>query len=189
MRALGSALAGALLCATPAAAAPPPGPLAPPAGAECAGARLLPSPSDLAQIDGATLCLINRIRVADGLRPLRANRSLALVAVAQAATMVRHDYFADVRPNGQTPLALVAASSYHAHAARFAVAQNIAWGTAAYATPAHIVLEWMASPRHRGIILTARYRDAGVGATPGTPAAVGAGGQGGTYAVEFGTRR
>ena len=102
--------------------------------------------------------------------------------------MVRWDYFADVRPSGQTPLSLVGVTRYPAHTAGIAVGQNIAWGTGAYATPEHIVAEWMASPPHRAIILTGYYRDAGVAARPALPGVLRAGRSGATYAMEFGAR-
>lgn len=154
----------------------------------CRGTNLYPSAANARAVDAATLCLVNRLRLAHHVGPLRANRDLRHVAASQVTSMVRWDYFADVRPTGQTPLTLVAASRYAAHTAQIAVGQNLAWGTDAYATPAHIVAEWMASPPHREIMLSGEYRDAGVAAMPASPAVVGAGGQGATYAVEFGAR-
>ncbi len=174
------ACAGALAAGTaPAAAASPP----------CPGANLQPRAANLPAVDAATLCLVNRLRIARGLRPLRANRELGHVAASQVTSMVRWNYFADVRPSGQTPMSLVAVTRYPAHAAQFAVGQNIAWGTGSYTTPAHIVAEWMASPPHREIMLSGEYRDAGVAATPAVPAVLGARGPGATYAIEFGARR
>jgi uncharacterized protein YkwD len=154
----------------------------------CRGANLYPSATNARIIDAATLCLVNRLRLAHHAGPLRPNRELRQVAASQVTNMVRWDYFADVRPTGQTPLTLVAASRYAAHTVRIAVGQNLAWGTDAYATPAHIVAEWMASPPHREVMLSDEYRDAGVAAMSASPAVVGAGGQGATYAVEFGAR-
>ncbi len=81
--------------------------------------------------------------------------------------MVSWNYFADDRPPGHTPMALVSATRYPAHARQLSVGQNIGWGTGEYATPASIVAAWMADPPHREIILTGEYRDAGVGVTAG----------------------
>ncbi len=158
-----------------------------PAG--CAGAGLRPSAVNAASVDAAVLCLIDRIRAAHGLRSLRTNRELGGVAASQVTTMVHRDYFADVRPSGQTPMALVGGTRYPAHTEAIAVGQNIAWGSGSYATPAHIVSEWMASPPHRAIILTGEYRDAGVAVTPALPSVLRAGKRGALYAVEFGVRR
>jgi uncharacterized protein YkwD len=159
------------------------------AAGSCPGATLQPSSADAASVNSATLCLVNRIRSAHRLHALRANRELGSVAASQVATMVRRDYFADIRPTGQTPLALVGVTRYPAHSAAFAVGQNIAWGTGSYSSPGHIVAEWMASPPHRAIILTNYYRDAGVAVKPAVPGVLRAGRNGATYAMEFGVRR
>ena len=84
--------------------------------------------------------------------------------------MVRRNYFADDSPPGAHAARLIEATPYAAHAASLAIGENIAWGTGTDATPAYMVAAWMDSPPHREIILTASYRDAGVGATPAVPA-------------------
>jgi uncharacterized protein YkwD len=155
----------------------------------CRGANAHPTSADVPAVNAATLCLINQVRAAHSLRPLRANRELSHVAASQVIHMVRADYFADDRPTGQTPLSLVAVTRYPAHAADFAVGQNIAWGTGSYTTPAHIVAEWMASPPHREIMLATEFRDAGVAVTPAVPTVLRANRRGATYAIEFGVRR
>lgn len=183
---LGAALAAAgLACAALGVGAAPPATATP---RPCRGANLYPSAANARAIDAATLCLVNRLRLAHHAGRLRANRELRQVAASQITSMVQWDYFADVRPTGQTPLTLIAASRYAAHAAQITVGQNLAWGTNAYAAPAHIVAEWMASPPHREIMLSGEYRDAGVAVMPASPTIVGAGGQGATYAIEFGAR-
>jgi uncharacterized protein YkwD len=141
----------------------------------------------VAAIDAATLCLIDQVRAAYSLRPLRANQELQAVASTQVRDMVHWNYFADNRPPEETPVSLIEATRY-GHTASLAVGQNIAWGTGAYATPAHVVREWMNSPPHREIMLTANFRDAGVSATAAVPSALEDGHPGATYAVEFGAR-
>jgi uncharacterized protein YkwD len=159
-----------------------------PAPAPCVGTNLRPSARNAAAIDAATLCLVNRVRTAHRVAPLRSNGDLGRVAASQVVTMVRSNYFADVRPTGQTPLGLVAATRYPAHSAGVSVGQNIAWGTGSDATPARVVAAWMASAPHRRVMLDGGFRDAGVGATPRVPAVKGRGGHGATYAIEFGLR-
>jgi uncharacterized protein YkwD len=158
-------------------------------GSPCPGAWLLPGAAPAAPIATATLCLVNRIRRAAGLPELRANPALAGVAGSQVRRMIRQGYFADVGPGDPTPLALVAATRYPAHAASVVVGQNIAWGTGAAASPAQIVASWMASRPHRAIILNRGWRDAAVAARPGVPSALGEPGPGATYAMEFAVRR
>jgi uncharacterized protein YkwD len=149
-----------------------------------------PAGTDLPLLDAATLCLVNQLRTAHRLHSLRGNYQLASVAERQVRQMVALDYFADVGPGGQTPLALVAASRYPAAAATFTVGQNLAWGTGTYTTPARIVAAWMASPPHRAIILEGQFRDAGVAVIPSAPAVVTGSATitGATYAMEFGVR-
>jgi uncharacterized protein YkwD len=156
--------------------------------ASCANANLLPTAADAAAVDAATLCLIDHVRTASHLRPLRFNHELQAVAATQVSAMVRWNYFADNSPSGQTPARLIEATPYAAHATRLATGQNIAWGTGTDATPAFVVDAWMKSPPHRELILTAAYRDAGVSATPAVPSVVESA-PGATYAVEFGARR
>lgn len=188
---LGASLAAALVlvCACACALALTAG-VAPAASASrpCAGANVYPTAANAAAVDAATLCLVNAVRAAHGLRPLHANRELRQVAASQVSSMVRRDYFADDRPTGQTPLSLVAVTRYPAHAAEFAVGENIAWATGGFTTPAHIVAEWMASVPHREIMLSAQYRDAGVAVTPAVPAILNASHSGATYAIELGMR-
>jgi uncharacterized protein YkwD len=185
-RKLGAVLAGALLACAGALATSTAG--AATGSPECPNANLRPTAKNLVAVDAATLCLVNRERVADGLGALHANRELGHVAATQVGSMVHEDYYADVGPSGQTPMALVSVTRYRAHAASLDVGQNIAWGTGSYSTPEHIVQAWMASPPHREIMLSNEYRDAGVAAISAVPAVLGTTGRGAIYVVEFGSR-
>jgi len=158
------------------------------ARSSCGAADLRPSAGDAARVASATLCLVDRLRAAHHLRPLQANRALGKVAASQVATMIRKDYFADVRPSGQTPMSLVAATSYKSHASAISVAETLAWGTGPDATAARIVAQWMASPPHRELILAGEFRDAGVAVMPAVPSVVARGKHGATYAIELGAR-
>jgi uncharacterized protein YkwD len=155
----------------------------------CAGADLSPSSANAASVDAATLCLINEVRAAHRLHTLHANRELRMLATSQVNAMVRWDYFADNRPPGVTPMALIAATRYPAHTKNLSIGQNIGWGTGQYATPISMVAAWMASPPHRKIILTSEYREAGAGVTAAVPSVLEPEGRGATYAIEFGARR
>jgi len=154
----------------------------------CAYANLRPTAADTALVDRAMLCLIEQLRAAYRLRPLRSNRELQAVAGKQATGMVRDDYFGDDSPSGQTPARLIAALPYGVHASSLATAQNLGWGTHSAATPAGIVTAWMHSSPHREVILTDAFRDVGVGVSPAVPSILGHGARGATYAVEFAAR-
>jgi uncharacterized protein YkwD len=154
----------------------------------CAYANLRPTATNTANIARATLCLIDRLRSAYHLRPLRSNHELQAVAGSQATSMVSHDYFGDDSPSGQSAGTQIAAIPYGAHAASLATAQNLGWGTLSAATPAGMVTAWMHSPPHREVILTGEFRDVGVGVSPAVPSILGHGARGATYAVEFAVR-
>ena len=128
----------------------------------CAYANSQPTSADAAVVDRATLCLIDRIRIAHHLQTLRSNHELQLVAGSQAAGMVSNDYFSDNSPSGQTPGTLIETIPYGAHAARLATAQNLGWGTLSAATPAGMVTAWMDSPPHREMILTGEVGEKGL---------------------------
>jgi uncharacterized protein YkwD len=164
-------------------------PVAGAAGAPCAGANLSPSQDNEASVNTATLCLIDRERTARHLRPLRANTELRILAHSQVHDMIRWDYFADDRPPGIGPMALMANSHYRAHTKSLSIGQNIGWGTREEATPASMVASWMADPPHRKIMLTGEYRDAGVDVIPAVPSVLEPKAAGATYAVEFAVRR
>jgi uncharacterized protein YkwD len=156
----------------------------------CTGESSSPNGRNSALIDSATLCLMNKIRAAHHLPALRFNSSLARIASGQASDMVRGHYFGDQSLSGQSAFARIMASGYVAHpaAVRVQAAQNIGWGMGHSATPAGIVQAWMLSPPHRAIILTASYRDTGVGVSPSIPSGFSGRWHGGTYAAEFGMR-
>jgi uncharacterized protein YkwD len=178
-RASGLALALTLALAASAGAKTPP---------PCRDANLRPTHTDLARIDAATLCVLNRIRAANRLRALRLNRELQGVAAGQTHDMVVGDYFSDNSLSGRTPMQRILATRYRGRAAGLVTAQNIGWATGPLATPAGVVQAWMQSPPHRAIILTGSYRDVGVGVTPAAPASLAGGRSGATYTLEFGER-
>jgi uncharacterized protein YkwD len=157
--------------------------------AYCAGANLSPTAANAPRVASATLCLINQVRRAYGLHPLRANGELRKLAANQVHDMVSWNYFADDRPPGLTPIALVSRTRYVTHATMLSVGQNIGWGTGEYATASGMVAAWIASPGHLENIVTGEYREVGVGVTPAVPARFKPELPGATYAMEFAMRR
>ncbi len=118
----------------------------------------------------------------------RQPRSDASSPRASCTRCVARDYFADDSPTGQTPLALLSATHYTAHAAALASAQNIGWGTGAQSTPARWSSPGCTRPRIARIILTGEVREAGVGVAAAVPPVLEVAPPGATYAVEFGAR-
>jgi uncharacterized protein YkwD len=147
----------------------------------------MPTREDIALIRAATLCLINRERVARGERPLHRSARLARAAQSHSNSMAAGDYFEHVGPRGMTPLARMRAVGYISSSrVGYEVGENIAWGTLGLATPRAIVAAWMASPGHRANILDPHYRETGVGVSPSPPASLSHGQPGAIYTQDFG---
>lgn len=133
----------------------------------------------------ATLLALNNVRAAHRRAPLVADARLARAARAHSRDMVAHGYFAHVSPSGTTLRSRVARTGWMRRRPLWAIAENLAWGTAELATPAAVVAAWMGSPGHRRNVLARELRVVGIGVAPGTPFA----GSGATYTADFGTAR
>jgi uncharacterized protein YkwD len=159
-------------------------PAAPAQAAGCAGANTLPTAANAKQVRGATLCLINQQRRAQGLAPLRSNGRLQAAATRYSRQMVRQRFFDHIAPDGTTFDQRVRAAGYVSFQT---LAENIAWGSGQRATPAHIVNGWMHSSGHRRNILDRGLHEIGIGIVPGAPEDVG-GQRAATYTTDFGRR-
>ncbi|HEX4483401.1 MAG TPA: CAP domain-containing protein [Solirubrobacteraceae bacterium] len=157
------------------------------ASGACTDVQLRPSAADLALIDAATLCLVNRERTSRGLHSLRADADLQHAAQTHSAEMAAGDYFDHIAPSGSTPLSRMRAAGYifSSHIG-YAIGENIAWATLWLATPKAIVVSWMASPGHRANILDASFRETGVGVSPHPISALAHGQSGAIYTQDFG---
>lgn len=163
---------------------PPPAAVAT-ARAACAGTTLAPSGANVGDVANATLCLLNAERAARSLRPLRANRLLALAARRHAQAMVAQRFFSHDTPQGVDFVTRIKRAGYMRGYRGWSVGENLAWGASTLAQPREIVEAWMASRGHRANILNRTFREIGIGIILGVPAAGGAAGA--TYVTEFGT--
>jgi uncharacterized protein YkwD len=155
--------------------------------AGCAGATARPEETSRARIAQATLCLVNGERRSRGLHALRPNRRLAAVARRHSRDMVRGGFFSHTAPDGTTFLDRIRRSGYLRSARRWRVGEDLGWGSGTGATAGANVRAWMHSPPHRKTILTAAFREAGVGVVRGVP--VPGAGDGATFTMDFGVRR
>jgi uncharacterized protein YkwD len=102
---------------------------------------------------------MNQVRLAHGVRPLRADSRLERAARSHSSTMLHTGAFfhgafsARIRGVG-------------VRAPR--VGENLAWGTGMFSRARAIVRMWMASPSHRRNLLHPGYRLVGVGALRGS---------------------
>jgi uncharacterized protein YkwD len=155
----------------------------------CSGADTRPGPSRASRriARRALLCLLNKTRRTHGLRPLRANGRLLKAAESHSQSMVGGGYFSHDDPRGQSSIDRIRRVGYLSGARAFACGENIGYGQGTTASPRSMMRLWMNSAPHRANILTARFREVGIGGVPGIPG--GARADGGTYTTVFGVRR
>lgn len=153
----------------------------------CEDQQLVPAPANVERVAAATRCLINAERARSGRAPLRSSGQLARAARRHSLRMVGERFFSHVTPAGSTVLdRLRRETGYLRRARSYALAENIAWGMGALATPLQTVRSWMRSSGHRRNMLDPAYRDVGVGVAPGAPQ--GASGAAATYTAVFARR-
>jgi uncharacterized protein YkwD len=108
------------------------------------------------------LVLLNQIRAQHNLSPFSASAPLRTAARAHSGDMLQKSYFDHNSPS----------ESWDARVARYLksplTGENIAWGQGSYGSAAGIVSQWMNSPTHRAIILTAGLHRVGLGLALGT---------------------
>jgi uncharacterized protein YkwD len=128
----------------------------------CAGAREEPG-VDLDAARDATLCLVNAVRRARGLRPLRRHSALERAAYRHSRDMVRREFFEHVNPDGVDAHTRIIEAGYGPEGSRATTGENLATGENEAAAPAVIVDGWLHSPGHRRILLRAGFTDIGIG--------------------------
>jgi uncharacterized protein YkwD len=172
-----AAMAAALLAAPHSASAAP-----------CAGADVMPTSANTAQVRHATLCLLNQERRSRGLKRLRESAKLRSAAQSYSWAMVRNDFFDHVSPGGSTLLGRIRKTAYLSSAQGWALGENIAWGAGELASPRKTMRAWMHSPGHKHNILTGRFTEVGIGIAPGAPVQLPEGMNAATYTTDFGMR-
>lgn len=112
-----------------------------------------------------TLRLINQERAKRSLPLLSLNAKLTAAARAHSADMGERQYFAHTSPSGRTFRERIVKSSYTLDGYRaWRLGENLAWGAGLSAYPSEMVRRWMASARHRKVLLTRAFRAVGIGA-------------------------
>lgn len=120
--------------------------------------------SPLTQNEQLLLDLVNKERVKRGLVKLRYNAKLTEAARAHSLEMGARQYFSHDSAGGEAFSNRLVRYGYSPTGCRFwKVGENIAYGTGLYSSPVYTVDAWMHSPAHRAVILTACFRDVGVG--------------------------
>jgi uncharacterized protein YkwD len=103
-------------------------------------------------------CLINRTRAERGLAPVRLSPLLTRSARLRGAAIARCRDFSHT-PCGQSFGSVFRSVGYARGS--FSVGENLAWGTGTHASPELTLTRWLASPPHRRVLLSPRWRELG----------------------------
>jgi uncharacterized protein YkwD len=103
--------------------------------------------------------------------------------------MAQHQFFAHLNPSGERLGDRLRAAGYGDPGDGWYAGENLGWGTGARATPDALVDAWLASARHRRILLSRVYEEIGVGIAAGAPKLTTNGLPGATYAMDLATVR
>jgi uncharacterized protein YkwD len=120
----------------------------------------------LSGVEQDMLTAVNQARAAQGLAPVRAQRRLVCAARAHSRSMAHLDYFSHDSADGRTFSARLQQHGYVRSGYRgWTVGEDIASGRTGTvcATAEAVVQLWMESATHRSVMLTAAFKDAGVG--------------------------
>jgi uncharacterized protein YkwD len=134
------------------------------------------------------LAAINDLRRAQGLLPLRLNAALAGVASRHSLSMAEHGFFEHASLDGSTCSKRVQAAYPRNHSRFWRVGENLAWASPRM-SPRQALGLWLASPRHRKILLSPLWRDVGLGAVHAAAGGVYAGRAVTILTADFGVRR
>jgi uncharacterized protein YkwD len=129
------------------------------AGAANAGTRA----TALRPLERSVLTEMNGLRRQHGLLPLRFSASLTAAARHHSTEMAARGYFRHNSASGERfsrRIARFYAIGAHSY---WSVGENLLWSAAQLNAAAALDL-WRNSPKHRAIMLNARWRDVGVGA-------------------------
>jgi uncharacterized protein YkwD len=113
----------------------------------------------------AMRCLINWTRGHAGLATVRDSAELDRSASLRARDIKRCQDFSHT-PCGQPFITVFTLVHYFTGTA--AVGENLAWGQGRLGTARMAMASWLASPEHRAILYTAKWRDLGVARARGT---------------------
>lgn len=121
-----------------------------------------------ARLERAVVCILSKVRVRRGLARLRPDSALAAAAARHGRDMVANRYFSHVSRGGGQPADRIRGAGYLRGARFWAVGEVMVFSQRSF-TPRHAVRAWLRSPTHRNVILTAAFRQVGVGIVRGSP--------------------
>jgi uncharacterized protein YkwD len=146
----------AMAAATPARAATAPTP-------SCAGADAPATAASVSATRSAIACLIDAARAERHRPALRRDAHLQLAAQRWARTLGPTRPLSHAGRDGSTPITRIADAGYARGADGFSAVETLGRSQGSLTTPAARVASWLKSPATRRLVLSAKYRDVGVG--------------------------
>jgi uncharacterized protein YkwD len=134
----------------------------------CRGANRPPSRQAVDDARRVVTCLINKRRAHRGLRRLHGSVALGTAAQEHSNAMATQNFFSHEGGDG-SPATRVEGAGYTNGARIWGIGENLEWASGRGASPHAIVAGWMRSAEHRSVMLTARFRQIGIGVTDGSP--------------------
>ena len=157
-----------------------------PSALACPGGRT-PAPSLATdQARASVVCLINRKRARNHVKPVREDALLDSAAQSHTDNMTSQNFFS--HEGDGTPESRASNAGYMAGAHAWGVGEDLFWGALKRSTPYATVDAWMHSAVHRSVMLSRSFRQVGIGVDQGSPAGPDDGVTG-TYTALFGYRK
>ena len=155
---------------------------------EVASASAQPFPTDEV-LERNVFAELNVVRRAYGVAPLRRSGGLVVASRHHSIEMARYGYFGHQSADGSSSDRRIA-RFYPRGTHRFwAVGENLLWATGDI-DATEVLRRWLGSPQHRKNMLTARWRDLGIGVVHVATAPGAFGGSDVTLiTADFGVRR
>ena len=133
------------------------------AAAQCPDATLRPTPTNLAQVEAAMVCVLNVERKRAGRQPLERARRLDRSAGSHTRDMVEQGYFAHQRDGGPTLLQRIRQAGYFDGARSGLYGENLGYAPPENASARRMTDAFSVSEYHRRTMLYRRFRDVGIG--------------------------
>jgi uncharacterized protein YkwD len=125
--------------------------------------------SAMPTLDAEIAAGINAARAQHGLARLRISAALRAAANAHSYEMARGGFFSHNSADGSSPWKRLARFYPSTGFRRWQVGETLLWSSPGV-DAAQAVQDWLASPEHRAILLTASFREIGVSAVHATSA-------------------
>jgi uncharacterized protein YkwD len=119
--------------------------------------------SEVPALQTDVLASINALRKARGLSRLRASTALSGTAVAHSVSMAKHGFFGHQGYNGSSFWQRIKAKYRPSPRGYWGVAENLLWSSPDLSAQQAVTV-WLQSAPHRRNLLSATWREVGIGA-------------------------